>query len=117
MTNQRPDALIISRETKSIVILELTIPWEDRMDEAYERKAAKYQDLVMASQDKGWKAWCFPIEIGCRGYLGRSASRALNTLGLEKREKATVLREAGEQAERSSNWLWLRRNDPNWTHR
>ena len=29
-------------QDKKIVLIELTVPWEERCDEAYERKAAKY---------------------------------------------------------------------------
>ena len=30
---------------QSFVMIELTVPWEERIEEAYERKLAKYQDL------------------------------------------------------------------------
>ena len=115
-TRQRPDMLIISKRTKSIVLLELTIPWEERIEEAYERKMTKNQGLVDDCKAKGWKTWCFPFEIGCRGFVGRSAHRAMSAIGLTGRDKARMLREAGDQAERASNWLWLKRENPVWSN-
>ncbi|KAJ8004371.1 hypothetical protein DPEC_G00158500 [Dallia pectoralis] len=41
-TSLRPDMLLISETSKQIILLELTVPWEDRIEEANERKRAKY---------------------------------------------------------------------------
>ena len=35
-----------SRETKMLIIIELTVPWEERCNEAHERKLSKYEDLL-----------------------------------------------------------------------
>ena len=37
-TTQRPDILLISEQTKKLVVIELTVPWETRCQEAHERK-------------------------------------------------------------------------------
>ena len=37
--------LVIPRETILLIIIELTVPREWRMDEAYERKKLKYSEL------------------------------------------------------------------------
>ena len=113
VTRQRPDIVIISRQSKRCIILELTVPWEERIEEAYERKAAKYEELVNNCKENGWKTWCFPFEIGCRGFIGRSANRAMSIIGLTGKEKMKMLRDASDQAERASNWLWMKREDPN----
>ncbi|KAI4893046.1 hypothetical protein NFI96_026080, partial [Prochilodus magdalenae] len=46
------------------------VPWEDRMEEAYERKRAKYEELASVCRSKGWRTWCDPIEVGCRVFAG-----------------------------------------------
>ena len=66
-TKLRPDIVIWSPRGRKVIILELTVPWEERMEDAYERKMLKYQKLVEECQDQGWRAWCFPVEVGCRG--------------------------------------------------
>ncbi|XP_058485986.1 uncharacterized protein LOC131459868 [Solea solea] len=58
--------------SKQIVLLELTVPWEDRIEEANERKRAKYAALVEECQRNRWRARCHPTEVGCRGFAGQS---------------------------------------------
>jgi hypothetical protein len=40
------------------------MPWEERIEESYERKLEKYQPLVDTSKERGWGYWCFPEEVG-----------------------------------------------------
>ncbi|XP_077083545.1 uncharacterized protein LOC143736754 isoform X1 [Siphateles boraxobius] len=71
-TSLRPDIILVSDATKNVVMLELTVPWEERMEEAFERKKGKYQDLVSNCHEQGSKARCLPVEVGCRGFAGQS---------------------------------------------
>ncbi|KAI8496638.1 hypothetical protein Bbelb_252930 [Branchiostoma belcheri] len=52
-TNLKPDVVLWSTQTKQIVLVELTVPWEERIEEAYERKALKYQNLLQNCVEKG----------------------------------------------------------------
>ncbi|XP_078685514.1 uncharacterized protein LOC144918529 [Branchiostoma floridae x Branchiostoma belcheri] len=61
-TNLRPDAVLSSEDGKKIVMIELTVPWEEGCEEANERKRAKYQDLLQQCRDKGWQAWLFQLK-------------------------------------------------------
>ena len=65
-TTLRPDIVLSSMISKAIVMIELTVPWETRCDEAHERKKAKYLQLQEDCKAKGWKCWLFPVEIGPR---------------------------------------------------
>ncbi|XP_069103824.1 uncharacterized protein [Argopecten irradians] len=56
-TPLRPNVVLWSRSSKQVVLVELTVPWEDRMEEANERKQQKYQQLVEEYQYRGWKTW------------------------------------------------------------
>jgi hypothetical protein len=55
-TTLRPDIVLLAPQGKKIVLIELTVPWEERCDEAYERKSAKYTQLTEDCRKKGWKA-------------------------------------------------------------
>ena len=68
-------------------MIELTVPHEDRIDEAQERKRLKYQELVEKCQDKGWKAWCLPVEVGCRVFPAQSLWITLGMLGVTGKER------------------------------
>ena len=63
---------MVKENKASIVMIELTIPWEERIIEANERKRLKYCDLQDECKLKGWKIGCNPIEVGCRGFAGQS---------------------------------------------
>lgn len=43
------------RDTE-VVLIELTVPWEERAEEVHGRKFKKYQALILKSQQNGWKA-------------------------------------------------------------
>ncbi|XP_078589523.1 uncharacterized protein LOC144869891 [Branchiostoma floridae x Branchiostoma japonicum] len=114
VTNQRPDAVIWSAKTRQVVMIELTVPWEDRMEEAFERKAERYSDLKQTCSKKKWKTWCFPVEVGCRGFVGQSMWRMLGALGIKGNKRKQVTKNLTEAAESASRWLWLKRNEGTW---
>lgn len=70
-TALRPDAVLTSATLKQVLLKELTVPWEERIEEANERKQSKYKEMVEECRKVGWKARCKPIEVGCRGFTGR----------------------------------------------
>ncbi|XP_056314571.1 uncharacterized protein LOC130229674 [Danio aesculapii] len=108
-TSLRPDIVLWSRGTKQVVLIELTIPWEERMEEAHERKLKKYQSLILESQENGWRAWNLPVEVGCRGFAGQSLWRALGWLGIEGMARKRLVGKVTKEAEVTSRWIWLQR--------
>ncbi len=70
-TTLRPDMVLWSPTTKLAYVVELTVPWEDGVEEAYERKKNKYSDLAAEASQNGWKTSIFPVEVGCRGFVNR----------------------------------------------
>lgn len=46
----RPDVVLTSATLKHVLLIELTVPWEDFIEEANERKWSKYQQLVEESR-------------------------------------------------------------------
>lgn len=49
-TTLRPNMVLVTDSTKQVVPLELTILWEGHLEEAFERKLTKYDDLVRECQ-------------------------------------------------------------------
>ncbi len=88
-TSLRPDLIMWSELCKTILLVELTVPWEEGMEAANERKRAKYADLVEDCREAGWKATMCPVEVGCRASLGPqrfacSATWDVQEQGVEK---------------------------------
>lgn len=111
VTNQRPDIVVWSLSTKQAILVELTVPWEERMEEAYERKKSKYQGLVEDCQHRGWKVWCFPVEVGCRGFVGQSMWRAMRVIGIIGADRRQLISCLCKEAEMASLWLWRKREE------
>ena len=113
-TSLRPDVVLWSEESKKIILIELTVPWEEGCELAFERKNAKYQDLLHECREKGWQSWLFPVEVGCRGFPAQSVWRMFTAIGLGGRERKMAARRMGEAAEKASCWLWSRREEVSW---
>ncbi|XP_061920230.1 uncharacterized protein LOC133660667 [Entelurus aequoreus] len=111
-TSLRPDMIIISEASKHLIMLELTVPWEERIEEANERKRAKYQELVEDCRGRGWRTFYESIEVGCCGFAGRSLCKVLDRLGVTGAAKSRAIQSASEAAEKAMRWLWLKRADP-----
>ncbi len=110
-TSLRPDMVITSESTRQVVIVELTVPWEDRLEEANERKRAKYAELVEECRCGGWKVFSEPVEVGCRGFAGHSLLRTLKLLGVKGQLCRRAIKNISEAAEKASRWLWIRRGE------
>ncbi|KAJ8333436.1 hypothetical protein SKAU_G00414440 [Synaphobranchus kaupii] len=77
VTNLRPDLVLWSNTWRRVFIVELTVPWEDAIDEAYERKKLRYANLAAEAEERGWDVKLRPVEVGCRGFVASSTTRLL----------------------------------------
>ena len=83
-TSFRPDIIIYSNGTKQIFILELTVPAEDNITQRHLDKENKYAKLLDDININQWTGKIFGIEVGSRGYVAKSFSFALQTLGVKQ---------------------------------
>ena len=54
-TAQQSDMLVLSRSLKTILLAELTVPWEENMDWAHKRKLLPSEQLAQDCKNKGWR--------------------------------------------------------------
>ena len=52
-------------------------------EEAGEHKFSTYKDLANTCRERGWKAWVFPVVVGCRGFPAQSAQGMIGALGIK----------------------------------
>ena len=109
-SGQRPDAVMASKKTDTIIVAELTVPWEDRMEQSNVLKEDRYSELTMDLIDKGYRVHFFAIEVGARGLVGRSSYTFLREIGLPDRERNKVMERMSKAAETASHWLWTKRD-------
>ena len=86
-------------------MVELTVPWETRCEEAYERKMDKYTELQehCSIVVVGVPAWLFPVEIGCRGFPAQSVWRMLGKLGIKVVDRKRAVWRLGQAEEKAPN--------------
>ena len=101
-----PDLLLWTVGSKTVLLAELTVPSESNMKWAYERKMVRYADLKSQCQDRGWTCHVYPVEVGCRGFAGRSVIGFLPDIGVALKARRSVLRWLQETAESASVWKW-----------
>ena len=109
-SGKRPDLVLVSSSTDAIILVELTVPWEDRLQYSNALKADKYADLSMDLEAKGYRTDLFPIEVGARGVGGRSTYAFLAKIGLSSRERKKAMTRMSEAAEAASFWIWHMRS-------
>ena len=105
-TQERPGIVIWSDTVKRVINVELTVPWEENMEEAFERKKFRYENLRMECEDKGWAYQVMPIEVGSRGFVGRTTTSYLTRLGLTNRARWKTTQQLQTAVERASSWIW-----------
>ena len=111
-TNARPDLVIWSQSTRTCVIAELTVCWEENFHQAHERKEGKKDcvDLIRMGRQNGWKISYFPVEVGARVVLSESLGVFLRFMGLSRRKALQAADLVGRTSLQASYTLWLARN-------
>ncbi|TWW54580.1 hypothetical protein D4764_0274410 [Takifugu flavidus] len=114
VTNLRPDLVLWSKSCRRVFIVELTVPWEEAIGEAYERKRLRYANLAAEAEGRGWSVKVWPVEVGCRGFVSRTTTKLLKEMGIRGQAQRRAVKELAATAEQSSHWLWLKRRDISW---
>ncbi|MGH0147207.1 UNVERIFIED_CONTAM: hypothetical protein FKN15_052789, partial [Acipenser sinensis] len=101
-SNLRPDIVLWFGSARLVHLVELTVPWKDAVDEAYERKKLWYAQLAAEAEQRGWGVRVYPVEMGCQGFVAHSTTQFLSPsccsslkqqrgAATEQREAATVV--------------------------
>ena len=109
-TSLRPDMILLSEHTRQIAIIELTVPSEDRIGISAELKRTKYTALEELSRRNRWVPRTWTVEVGSRGFAAGSVAKLLSDFGYAGREKKSILKKIGEEAEYCSQKIWK------WSH-
>ncbi|KAK3772090.1 hypothetical protein RRG08_067159 [Elysia crispata] len=107
----KPDIVIHSASTQQLIMVELTVPYENRKEEAHIYKREKYMNLTKELENAGYKAVVMPVEVGARGFVGSSVYDLLTKLSICGNKRTKALKLLAEIAKNSSRWIWSRRNE------
>ena len=101
-----PDIVIWSIKEKKVLVIELTVPFEENFNRAHQCKLEKYEDLREQCIRNGWITNVFPIEVGCRGFIANSTSAFLTNLGLPPSDKRKYIEKIHDNPLTASAWIW-----------
>ena len=80
-TTLRPDLVVLWRDLKQIMLVELTVPFETNFEASHQRKLDRYAQLIHGLESSGFVVIFVAIEIGCRGLVtGENTSRLIRVL-------------------------------------
>ena len=70
----RPDGVIWSMSSKTVIWIELTSPWEENMSKRHFEKKDKYNQLAIDLRNPrrvggAWTVYPFEVEVGARGAI------------------------------------------------
>ena len=105
-TNLRPDMILISRSSKRMGVIELTVPNEERIEVSSEMKKTEYAGLQSEGKRNGYAVTVWAVEVGCRGFPATSMASLLKDMGIEGGERKRRLKKIGEAAEKASRSIW-----------
>ena len=106
-TNLRYDIVLWSRSRMRVYFIELTVPWEALVAEAYERKKLRYVELGAEAEQRGWKVRICPVEVECRGFVAKSVVSLLRELGVSGQSVRKIVKEVSDEAVKSCQWIWI----------
>ena len=117
-TVQRPDLVIVNSANKSVMIGELTVPFETNITSARERKCEKYSSLVQDIISRGFSCKLVCFEIGSRGLITKENKRQLTCIFkcVDKPSKMQIhFKSISKIAILTSYAIYNARNQPTWT--
>uniref|UniRef100_A0A1B6G7S5 Reverse transcriptase domain-containing protein n=2 Tax=Cuerna arida TaxID=1464854 RepID=A0A1B6G7S5_9HEMI len=109
ITSQCPDILAFSVESKQVLLIELTVPWEENMPNQHLEKTRRYEEIVLGLRMRGFRTHFFAVEIGARGLPGKSMHHLLKSLGLSRKHRNTFIERMSKTATEASFIIWLNR--------
>ena len=115
-TSQRPDLVLIDDIQKRILVMELTIPFEQNIKDAHDRKMHKYGSLMADLTTAGYKTELYCVEIGSRGLITSDNSTRLNYVFkfTGSKIRKSEVRSLSKTALLCSYALWNCRHEPVW---
>ena len=103
----RPDGVMWSMETKTVVWIELTSPWEENSKKNHDLKKARYNSLAIDLREGKhvggikWRVIPLCVEVGCRGTVNEGPWYGMcRRLGFTK----TITRRVTNAAKETAVW-------------
>ena len=114
-TELRPDICLISTKSHRVILIELTCPREESMEDWHREKTLKYSSLCENISAKGWLVNFFAIEVGARGYCAKNVVHCFRQLGFNSKLAHSTTKDVGFISMQSSFCIWQSSDSREWT--
>ena len=111
-TDQRPDIVVWSDTVQEVWVIELTVCFETRYEEAHNLKVNRYADLMEQIDDSTYSGSLVTLEVGSRGFLSLPSFTLLKQqlLICTRRQWEQALSNITRTAISGSHRIWVTRN-------
>ena len=116
-TRLRPDLILYSTALKRVVWWELTCPSEERITDSHEYKLDRYSGLKVECEANGWSCYNMAVEVGARGLVAESLSKAARKIGMKRRVLKKLVKDVGREAAHCTRWIYLMSGKKEWEYR
>ena len=114
-TSQRPDAAVWSDDARQVILLDLTVPWDENFRDAEDQKYRRYEEVAVACKEAAWNPEYYYLAVGCHGYVSRELAKLMRgRFGFTTRELRTSVSVLERAAEKASYFIWLKHDKKVW---
>ena len=99
---------------KTVVLIELTCPAEEGIQNASVRKQERYADLTDLISNHNWTPQLFTVEVGARGFVAKSLMNCLKALGFPRNSAAKLAKQVSNISARCSYEIFNSHSSLNW---
>ena len=109
----RPDICVF--KARRVYLIELTVSYDERLEEASMRKTDKYQDLHKEMSLCGFNVTLKTIEVGSRGVLDSSSSIFKDICSVSNKSIIDLQQAVCRKVVCCSFAIWSKRNSKDWS--
>ena len=119
----RPDGVIWSLSSKTVIWIELTSPWEENMSKRHYEKKSKYNQLALELRNPqraggAWTVHPLEVEIGARGAINpQSWQWMCKIMGFDSNTRDRLTHAVQDAAVHCSHMIFLCRFHKVWETR
>ena len=116
----RPDGVIWSLSSKTVIWIELTSPWEDNMSKRHFEKKKKYNQLAIDLRNPrrvggAWSVYPFEVEVGARGVVNEQPWMYMcSNLGFSSDARQRLKWAVNDAAQHCSHLIFMCRFHRKW---
>ena len=89
-----------------LILVELTILFESRLEQSHDYKTSKYEDLKKELEKEGYGVIVKAVEIVARGFVASILYQFLGQIGINQRNRSKSTKPLTEITENISMWTW-----------